>query len=71
MFVGWGATALWGFPPLKQVAFEERNPTQTPSIKDLEQLQQEHPEWQMELVDGNIIVISPSDYESDEISFRG
>ncbi|BAY66444.1 hypothetical protein NIES22_65830 [Calothrix brevissima NIES-22] len=25
--VGWGATALDGFPGLKQVAFEERNPT--------------------------------------------
>jgi hypothetical protein len=25
--VGWGATALGGFPDLKQVAFEERNPT--------------------------------------------
>ncbi|WP_334854285.1 hypothetical protein [Nostoc sp.] len=27
--VGWGATALDGFPGLKQVAFEERNPTPT------------------------------------------
>ncbi|MBN3889937.1 MAG: hypothetical protein HWQ43_12405 [Nostoc sp. JL31] len=25
--VGWGATALDGFPGLKQVAFEEQNPT--------------------------------------------
>ncbi|MCC5665762.1 hypothetical protein LC653_18000 [Nostoc sp. CHAB 5784] len=25
--VGWGATALGGFPDLKQVALEEQNPT--------------------------------------------
>lgn len=37
------------------------------SIPDLEQLQAEHPEWQMELVDGNIVVMGPSDYESEEI----
>ncbi len=40
------------------------------TIADLEQLQQEHPDWQMELVEGNIIVMGPSDYESDEISIR-
>jgi Uma2 family endonuclease len=37
------------------------------TIPDLEQLQVEHPEWQMELVDGNIVVMGPSDYESEEI----
>lgn len=37
------------------------------SVIDLEQLQTEHPEWQMELVDGNILVMGPSDYESEEI----
>ncbi|MBD6617420.1 Uma2 family endonuclease [Komarekiella sp. 'clone 1'] len=37
------------------------------TITDLEQLQAEHPEWQMELVDGNILVIGPSDYVSEEI----
>ncbi|MEH2141979.1 Uma2 family endonuclease [Nostoc sp.] len=40
------------------------------SITDLEQLQTEHPEWQMELVDGKIIVSPPSDYESEEIGTR-
>ncbi|NMG11296.1 Uma2 family endonuclease [Brasilonema sp. UFV-L1] len=40
------------------------------SIKDLEQLQVEHPEWQMELVDGSIVVMGPSDYESEEIGSR-
>jgi Uma2 family endonuclease len=40
------------------------------TIADLEQLQQEHPDWQMELVEGNIIVMGPSDYESDEIGTR-
>jgi Uma2 family endonuclease len=37
------------------------------TIPDLEQLQAEHPEWQMELVDGKIVVMEPSDYESEEI----
>jgi Uma2 family endonuclease len=40
------------------------------TIADLEQLQAEHPDWQMELVEGNILVMGPSDYESDEISTR-
>jgi Uma2 family endonuclease len=40
------------------------------SIPDLEQLQAEHPEWQMERVDGNIIVMGPSDYESEEIGIE-
>jgi Uma2 family endonuclease len=37
------------------------------TIADLEQLQAEHPEWQMELVDGSILVMGPSDYISEEI----
>ncbi|MFN6468227.1 MAG: Uma2 family endonuclease [Nostoc sp. SerVER01] len=37
------------------------------TIKDLEQLQPQNPDLQMELVEGNIIVMGPSDYESDEI----
>ncbi|WP_414518362.1 Uma2 family endonuclease [Nostoc sp. PCC 9305] len=40
------------------------------SITDLEQLQTEHPEWQMELVEGKIIVSPLSDYESEEIGAR-
>jgi Uma2 family endonuclease len=40
------------------------------TIADLEQLQSEHPEWRMELVEGNIIVMEPSDYESEEIGAR-
>ncbi|OUL34777.1 hypothetical protein BV372_13070 [Nostoc sp. T09] len=40
------------------------------TITDLEQLQTEHPEWQMELVEGNIILMGPSDYESEEIATR-
>jgi Uma2 family endonuclease len=40
------------------------------TIKDLEQLHTEHPEWQMELVEGKIIVMGPSDYESEEIGAR-
>ncbi len=40
------------------------------SITDLEQLHTEHPEWQMELVEGKIVVSAPSDYESEEIGAR-
>ncbi|MFN6463938.1 MAG: Uma2 family endonuclease [Nostoc sp. DedVER02] len=40
------------------------------TIKDLEQLQSQNPDWQMELVEGNIIVMGPCDYESDEIGSR-
>ncbi|MEH2281864.1 MAG: Uma2 family endonuclease [Nostoc sp.] len=40
------------------------------TITDLEQLHTEHPEWQMELVEGKIIVSPLSDYESEEIGTR-
>ncbi|NEQ70273.1 MAG: Uma2 family endonuclease, partial [Symploca sp. SIO2D2] len=36
--------------------------------KDLEKLQAEHPDYHMELVDGNITIMSPSGYESDEVA---
>jgi Uma2 family endonuclease len=36
------------------------------TLEDLEQMQQQHPDYRMELVKGNIIVMSPSGYESDE-----
>ena len=35
--------------------------------KDLEKLQAEHPDYRMELVDGNITIMSPSGFESDEV----
>ncbi len=37
------------------------------TINDLEKMQGEYPDYRMELVDGNIIVMSPSGYESEEI----
>ncbi len=40
------------------------------TIKDLEQLQSQNPDLRMELVEGNIIVMGPSDYQSDEIGSR-
>lgn len=40
------------------------------TVQNLEQLQAEHPDWQLELVDGNIVVMGPSDYTSDEIGSR-
>jgi Uma2 family endonuclease len=43
------------------------------SAKDLERIQAELPDYRMELVDGEIIVMPPSGYESDEVasSFSG
>jgi Uma2 family endonuclease len=38
------------------------------TLEDLEQIQQQHPDFRMELVKGNIIVMSPSGYESDEVA---
>jgi Uma2 family endonuclease len=40
------------------------------TVQDLQQLQSEHPDWRMELVDGEIIVMSPSGYESEEVATR-
>lgn len=38
------------------------------TLKDLETLQAEHPDYRMELVDGEIIVMSPSGLEPDEVA---
>ncbi|MDJ0517110.1 MAG: Uma2 family endonuclease [Trichodesmium sp. MO_231.B1] len=38
------------------------------TIKDLEKLTTEHPDHQMELVGGEIIIMSPSGLESDEVA---
>lgn len=40
------------------------------TIKDLEKMQQQLPDYRMELVDGEINVMSPSGYESDEVATR-
>lgn len=40
------------------------------SVRDLEKLQLEYPDWRMELVDGEIIVMSPSGYESEEVAMN-
>jgi len=40
------------------------------TVKDLEKAQQQLPDYRMELVDGAIIVMSPSGYESDEVATR-
>jgi Uma2 family endonuclease len=37
------------------------------TVKDLEHLQQQHPDYQMELVQGEIVIMSPSGLEPDEI----
>ncbi|MBC7968730.1 MAG: Uma2 family endonuclease [Verrucomicrobia bacterium] len=38
------------------------------TVKDLEKLQEQIPDHRLELVDGEIIVMSPSGYESDEVA---
>ncbi|MEL7035907.1 MAG: Uma2 family endonuclease [Cyanobacteria bacterium J06592_8] len=38
------------------------------TLKDLEDLQSQHPDYQMELVGGEIIIMSPSGLESDEVA---
>lgn len=38
------------------------------TVKDLEQFQSQHPDYRMELVDGEIIVMSPSGLESGEVA---
>jgi Uma2 family endonuclease len=38
------------------------------TAKDLERLQEQLPDYRMELVDGEIILMSPSGYESDEVA---
>ncbi|MEG4505142.1 Uma2 family endonuclease [Microcoleus sp. F6_B4] len=40
------------------------------TVKDLEKVQAEHPEWRLELIQGNIIAKGPCDYTSDEIGSR-
>jgi len=42
----------------------------TLTCKDLEKLHAEYPDYCMELVDGNITIMSPSGYESDEVELR-
>ena len=40
------------------------------NVKDLEEFQQTHPDYQMELVDGKIIVMGPSDVYASEVGAR-
>jgi len=37
------------------------------TVKDLEKMQAAYPDYRMELVDGDIVVMSPSGYESEEV----
>ncbi|AFZ26882.1 hypothetical protein Cylst_4826 [Cylindrospermum stagnale PCC 7417] len=37
------------------------------TVQDLEKMQADYPDYRMELVDGSIVVMSPSGYESEEV----
>jgi Uma2 family endonuclease len=49
---------------------ELREKAMSLTVQDLQQVQAEHPDWKMELVNGEIILMSPSGYESDEVATR-
>ena len=40
------------------------------TIPDLVEVQKQYPDWQMELVDGSIVIMGPSDFASEEIGTR-
>ncbi len=40
------------------------------TIPDLVEVQKQYPDWQMELVDGSIVIMGPSDFASEEIGGR-
>ncbi|NEO14319.1 MULTISPECIES: Uma2 family endonuclease [unclassified Moorena] len=40
------------------------------TVKDLETLQAQHPDYRMELIEGEIIFMSPSGLESDEVALE-
>ncbi len=40
------------------------------TVQDLEQLQTAHPDYSMELINGQVQVMSPSGYEADEVSIE-
>lgn len=40
------------------------------TVADLQKMQAHYPDYQLELVDGKIIIMSPSGYESDEVAFQ-
>lgn len=45
----------------------KRGVAMTLTVKDLEQVQSEHPDWKLELVDGSILAMGPCDDTSSEI----
>lgn len=48
----------------------QKHQTNTLTKKDWERVQSAFPDWKVELVGGKIIVMAPSGYESEEVSFE-
>lgn len=62
---------MWALPTLPKIAIDLIGMRMFGlTVKDLKKMQTQLPDYPMELVDGAIIVMSPSGYESDEVALE-